>query len=60
MDKQIIEKEMKRILLEIELSKFDLDKSKKLKEEYNQLKKSYTQILLEEKKLENKIAVVTV
>lgn len=49
MDKQIIEKEMKRILLEIELSKFDLDKSKKLKEEYNQLKKSYTQILLEEK-----------
>lgn len=53
MDKQTIEKEMRRIMLEIEFNKFDLLKRAKLKEEYNALKKEYAQILLSEKQVSN-------
>lgn len=53
MDKQTIEKEMRRIMLEMEFNKFDLMKKSKLKEEYNALKKEYAQILISEKQVSN-------
>ena len=53
MDKQAIEKEMRRIMLEIEFNKFDLMKRAELKEQYNALKKEYAQILLSEKQVSN-------
>ena len=53
MNKQMIEKEMKRIMLEMELNKFDLPKRAELKEQYNELKKKYAQILIDERQASN-------
>lgn len=52
--KEDIRKDMNNVLFQIEINKFNKEKLIELKEAYNNLKKEYKKILIEEKMLSDK------